>query len=186
VSKPILARIANGDRAAVEECYDAFGGLVWSLARRLSPSPAEAEDAVQEIFIDVWKSAGRYDAMQASEAGFVAMLARRRLIDRHRRFRRQPRLEELTDVHEDTTGAHDARLELCAEAESARRALDGLREEQRTVLELALVEGFTHDEISRKTGMPLGTVKTHARRGLIAVREQILAGRGAGAGARVP
>src|SRR5689334_16385093 len=71
----ILQRIATGERAAVQECIDAYGGLIWSLARRWSPAPHEAEDAVQEIFIDLWKSAARFDQAQASETTFVAMIA---------------------------------------------------------------------------------------------------------------
>ena len=84
--------VAGGDAGAVRECLDAYGGLVWSLARRLSPGEAEAEDAVQEIFIELWSKAGRYDEGRASETTFVAMIARRRLIDRWRQ--RGRRLDE--------------------------------------------------------------------------------------------
>ena len=89
VSEPatesILERIAAGDANAVQECMDLYGNLVWSLARRFTRSAAEAEDAVQEVFLDVWKSAARFDAKRASEKTFVAMIARRRLIDLLRR-----------------------------------------------------------------------------------------------------
>ncbi|NOT59213.1 MAG: RNA polymerase subunit sigma-24, partial [Acidobacteria bacterium] len=64
----LLPRIAAGDRAAVQDCIDAYGGLVWSLARKLTPTPADAEDAVQEIFIELWKSAARYDPSRCAEA----------------------------------------------------------------------------------------------------------------------
>ena len=76
----ILERIAAGDPAAVDDCLRSYGGLVWSLARRFSPNHAEAEDAVQEIFIDVWRSAARFDRQRASENTYITMIARRRLI----------------------------------------------------------------------------------------------------------
>ena len=87
---PLLSRVAKGDTAAIDECLDRYGGLVWSLARRLSPTTADAEDAVQEIFIDLWRSAGRYSEQLGEEVTFVSTLARRRLIDRLRSLRRTP------------------------------------------------------------------------------------------------
>ena len=84
----LLARVGAGDAGAVREVLSRYGGLVWSIAKRFEPS--EAEDAVQEIFLDLWKSAGRYDAALGSEATFIATIARRRLIDRRRTRRRRP------------------------------------------------------------------------------------------------
>ena len=78
---PILTRVARGDSAAVRECIDRYGGLVWSLARRFFANTADAEDATQDVFIHLWKSAGAYDPAIASEAVFVTTIARRRLID---------------------------------------------------------------------------------------------------------
>jgi RNA polymerase sigma factor (sigma-70 family) len=173
VTGSILGRIAAGERAAVQECLDSYGGLVWSLARRLSPNQADAEDAVQEIFIDLWKSAGRFDESRASEPAFVAMVARRRLIDRHRRLRRAPATEEIPDGLEDPRPTHDKQVELCAEAAAAASAMGELRVEQKTVIQLAIYSGLTHQEIAAKTGMPLGTVKTHLRRGLLHIREKL-------------
>ncbi len=85
----VLQRVAEGDPGAVNDCIEQFGGLVWSLARKLCPDRAEAEDAVQEIFVSVWKSAERYDASMGSEATFIATIARRRLIDRARKRQRR-------------------------------------------------------------------------------------------------
>src|SRR5512133_2795665 len=87
MSESILDRVARGDQKAVRQCIDEFGGLVWAIARRMTRSRADAEDAVQEIFIDVWRSAARFDAAQGSEKVFVTTIARRRLIDRIRRGR---------------------------------------------------------------------------------------------------
>lgn len=163
-------RVARGDAEAVRECLARYGGLVWSLARRHTASTAEAEDATQEIFLELWRSAQRYDVHVASEAAFITMIARRRLIDRRRRSAR--RLEstgELVEVRDEGPGP-----EICAEAALAAKALDQIRPEQRQVLLLATCQGLSHDEIAKETGMPLGTVKAHARRGLSKIRAVLL------------
>jgi len=171
VAQVILKRIASGDKTAVQECLDTYGGLVWSLARRMSPNSDDAEDAVQEIFIDVWKNAARFDEAQASETTFVAMIARRRLIDRLRKTNRQPNIDSLEDVLAEPTGSKDTNMQMHVEAKEAAKAMKNLRPEQRQILHLSIVQGFSHQEISDALTMPLGTVKTHARRGLLQVRE---------------
>ena len=168
----ILRRIAEGDKAAVQECIDKYGGLVWSLARRLSPTREDAEDGVQEIFIDVWKSAERFDEAQSSETTFIAMIARRRLIDRLRRHERAPATEELSPELVDDK-RHDKKIETASEAALAARAMSQLRPEQQKVLQLAIYQGLSHQEIATTTGLPLGTVKTHARRGLLHIRQAL-------------
>jgi RNA polymerase sigma-70 factor (ECF subfamily) len=173
VKGSILRRIAAGEQSAVQDCLSAYGGLVWSLARRLSPNQEDAEDAVQEIFIDVWKSAARYDEAFASEVAFVAMIARRRLIDRLRRRERQPQVSYLDDLTTEPGARTDRQTEICAEAALAARALNQLRPEQQKVIHLAVYQGLSHQEIAQATGMPLGTVKTHVRRGLIQIREAL-------------
>ena len=172
MAQSILKRIAAGQKSAVEECLDRYGGLVWSLARRLLRDGEETEDAVQEIFIDIWKNAARFDEARSSETTFVAMIARRRLIDRVRRAHRQPNLDSLDDILAEPSannGGSDAQV--CVEAKEAARAMKNLRPEQRQVLHLSIVQGFSHQEIADALRMPLGTVKTHARRGLMQVRE---------------
>ena len=178
VPEPVLHRVAAGDPAAVQEVLDRYGGLVWSLARRLWFNRAEAEDAVQEIFIDLWKSAGRFDASVASEPTFVAMIARRRLIDRRRRAARRPEPTPTIPGREASNGDRpDApptaaqRIEIGEEAERAGRALEELKEEQRDLLRMSIFQGLSHQRIAEATGLPLGTVKTHIRRGLIRLRE---------------
>lgn len=172
----VLQRIAQGDASAVQECIDGYGALVWSLTRRLCPSVAEADDVVQEIFIDLWKSAARFDPGTASEATFVAMIARRRLIDLRRRLARRGESAELPEAVEDESVGHDEEAEVRDEAARARSAMAQLRPEQQRVLKLSVYEGLSHQQIADTTGMPLGTVKTHARRGLIRVRELLGAG----------
>lgn len=179
----VLTRAARGDEAAVREALARFGPIVWGLARRLSPSRADAEDAVQEIFLDLWAHGGRYDPGKASEEAFVAVIARRRLIDRRRRAGRRPVTESI-DAVEGARGAlaeraHGGDAETVAEAALAARAMAGLRPEQREVLRLSVAQGLTHEEIAETTGLPLGTVKAHARRGLMRIRALLL-GEGAG------
>ena len=172
----ILERVAQGDPSAPAECIDRFSGLVWSLARRLCASASDAEDAVQEIFIDVWKSAARFDPSIASETTFVAMIARRRLIDRGRRRMRRPEVPQIAETLADGAARID-RTEAHEQQGIAQRAFAQLRPEQQQVLQLAIHHGCSHEQIATATGMPLGTVKTHARRGLIRIR-QILADQG--------
>lgn len=170
MNQSVLERIAAGDAAAVKECMDAYGNLVWALARRLSGSAADAEDATQEIFLDIWKSASRYDAVVASEAVFITTIARRRLIDRLRARKRRPITEEF-DEERAKPGDDGTAGAVAVEVSIASRALEQLGEGQREILLLGIVDGLTHSEIAVATGKPLGTVKTQMRRGLIKIRE---------------
>ncbi len=171
MAQAILKRIGSGDKTAVQECMDTYGGLVWSLARRMLSNSDEAEDAVQEIFIDVWKNAGRFDETLASETTFVAMIARRRLIDRMRKQNRQPGIDSIEDILTEPIENRNQNIQTSIEAKEAARAMKNLRPEQRQILHLSIVQGFSHQEISNALNLPLGTVKTHARRGLFKVRE---------------
>lgn len=174
-SSLLLHRVSAGESAAIEECIERFGGLVWSLARRTGLPEAELEDAVHEIFTELWHNGHKYDASIASEAAFVAVIARRRLIDRRRRISRRPTSAELTELNAGGVAATEgAGVQLAEEARVAVQALETLSTEQQRVLRLSVYEGLSHELIARATGMPLGTVKTHARRGLIRLREMLL------------
>ena len=161
----VLERIARGDSAAVNACIETYGGLTWSLARRYFKRPADAEDAVQEVFLELWKSAARFDRTKRSETVFVAMIAKRRVIDRFRAETRHPTAEELPAAGVENQHA-DANPELCTEAGHIRDRLGDLRAEERETLDLGVVYGYRHAEIAEKLDMPLGTVKSHMRRGL--------------------
>ncbi len=171
MTQAILQRIADGDQNAVQDCLKAYGGLVWSLARRMLRNSEEAEDAVQEIFIEVWKNAARFDPAQASETTFVAMIARRRLIDKIRFLQRRISADSLEDILAEPAGSSEKEMQTLVEGREAFKALNELRPEQRQVLQLSIIHGLSHQEIADATGMPLGTVKTHARRGLLQARE---------------
>jgi len=170
----LLEQVASGDVAAVQQCIDRYGGLVWSLARRLVPRQADAEDAVQEVFIALWKSAERFDPSVAEETTFVAMIARRRFIDWRRRLARRIDGTQSIPIEEvDVASAasnHD-NVDVRDEAARAADAITQLRLEQQEVLRLAVYDGWSHQRIADHLQMPLGTVKTHVRRGLIRLRE---------------
>ncbi len=150
-----------------------YGALVWSLARKMLRNTDDAEDAVQEIFIDIWKNAHRFDPSKASEITFVAMIARRRLIDKIRHSTRRISADSLDDVLTEPFTRSDKQMQLGIEADQAAEALRNLRPEQQQVLNLSIVQGMSHQEIADKLSMPLGTVKTHARRGILEVRERL-------------
>lgn len=176
MSDHVLHRIANDRVGAMEECLDRYGGLVWSLAQRLCHNTADAEDAVQDAFLAIWKSADQFDPTKSAEKTFVALIARRRIIDRQRVNLRRPMAESLDDENallDQTAGDTlvSESLEMQEEAQRARRLLHELRDDERRVLELAVDHGLSQTEIAARTKMPLGTVKTHARRGMLRLRE---------------
>ena len=173
MSPSVLQRIASGEPGAVRDCIDEYGALVWSLARRLSRTPADAEDATQEIFLDIWRSAGRFDATMGSDKVFIAMIARRRLIDRLRKTSSEPPMDSVEVLEAVAWSDPGTASETSLEAEQAARALQALRPEHRQVLELGLLHGLSQSEIAARLEMPLGTVKSFMRRGLMKVREYL-------------
>jgi RNA polymerase sigma factor (sigma-70 family) len=169
----VLPRVGAGDPRAVQECLDRYGGLVWSLARRHSPTAADAEDAVQEVFLSLWKNASKFDPEKASEAGFITMVARRRLIDLFRGRQRRPQTQQLDAELEFVADARPLDAESRTEAGLAVKALGRLDPRERQVVLLSTYHGYSHSEIAELTAMPLGTVKTYIRRGLMRVREAL-------------
>jgi RNA polymerase sigma-70 factor (ECF subfamily) len=176
----LLLRIARGDGDAVNACLERYGPLVWSVAKKAWDDVATIEDVVQEVFIDVWKSAERFDPEKASEATFIATIARRRVIDRRRRLGRAPVHEEVKETSASIGHVGLSPVDRGDEARLAREALAELKPDQRRVILMSVVEGLTHPEIATKTGLPLGTVKSHIRRGLDQTAQKLRSGRGTG------
>ncbi|MBL8752144.1 MAG: sigma-70 family RNA polymerase sigma factor [Planctomycetes bacterium] len=168
----LLPSIAAGDMPAVNEFLRRHTALVHGLARRVLRHPQDAEDAVQDIFLEIWRSAHRYDPTQGSETTFVTTIARRRLVDRIRRATARPAAQSLDDPTA-LPATDTSMVEVRDEAARARAALEQLKPEQREVLELSLGQGQSHQEIAATVGIPLGTVKSHARRGLMRLREML-------------
>ena len=169
----ILPRLGAGDPRAAEECLDRYGSLVWYLARRHTRIASEAEDAVQEIFLALWKNASRFDPSKASEATFINMIARRRLIDLHRFKERRPESKTSESDFDLMPDRRAEGIEERAEARQATRAIQRLKPKEREAVLLSVYQGMSHSEISTRMELPLGTVKTYIRRGLMRVREML-------------
>jgi RNA polymerase sigma-70 factor, ECF subfamily len=173
----LMQRVAAGDEDAVADLYDRFGSLVFRMAYQTMPSRAEAEDAVQEVFVRIWKTADRYDPKRAALVTWVMLIARRHLVDRLRRSRvriKGASLDESTGV-----AGGDASLPIGGRMEDRERYLallekiDTLPELQRTVVKRAYLGGQTLRQVGEELGVPLGTVKSALSRALVRLRERM-------------
>jgi RNA polymerase sigma factor (sigma-70 family) len=168
----LLVRVAAREADAFDACINQYGNLIWALAKRFSPCQTDAEDAVQDIFLEVWRKADKFDPSRSCESTFITMIARRKLIDRHRKFGRSL---ETTSIGNELEQAdfEDAGqgLDLIDEAAKATRCLEGLQMSHQNVLRRSIHQGLSHSQIAVDLSMPLGSVKSLARRGLIQLRE---------------
>lgn len=171
IEDSILFSLAREETGAFEKLVDQYGNLIWSIARRYLSNQTEAEDAVQEVFIAIWKSAGRFDPTKASEVTFVSMIARRRLIDHLRKIYRHKNLEPIDDCFDDDALETKSILDKSADVQIISEAINQFAEEDKELLSLSIYQGYSHSEISKLMNIPLGTVKTKIRRNLIQLRE---------------
>lgn len=169
----ILHRIANNDTTAVEQCLDVYGKLVWSIANKYCSSREDAEDATQDIFIDIWRNAGRFDAEKSAEISFIALIARRRLIDRVRKSYKRPQLLCADEILENQPTEEHKKLQMFIEVKEALQVLNNFQPQQKIVVQMAVFGGLSHTEISQITNLPIGTVKSQIRRGLQKIRHFI-------------
>jgi RNA polymerase sigma-70 factor (ECF subfamily) len=166
----LLALIGQGDESAMETIFKRYSGPVYSVALRVLHDTGQAEDVMQEIFLQLWRNPAAFVQGRGSLGAWLVVVARNRSIDVLRR--RKP-----TDSVDDVVLASS--YDLAAEAErntmmeKVRAILAGLPEEQRKSLELAYFEGLSHSEIASRTGDPLGTVKTRIRLGLMTLRKAL-------------
>ena len=159
----LLSRIATGDTYALEQLYDRYSGLLTALARRVLHDPSDAEEILQEVFLQVWNQAGRYDRARSSVSTWLVLITRSRSIDRLRSRQVKDRTltalkQEKPVLHTSPEGGRNVLLEQRRNRLGVELA--DLPDEQREVLELAFFRGMTQSEISASTGIPLGTVKT--------------------------
>jgi RNA polymerase sigma-70 factor, ECF subfamily len=169
-------RMARGDQEALAEIYDRHGRLVYSLAFRIVRDQSDAEDVVQDVFSQAWRQASRYDASRGSVLGWLLTLTRSRAIDRlrGRRSRPEPSGDEgVLNGIPDPAAPADVQAASAVQATQIRAALDGLTVLQRVAIELAFYEGLTHAEIAERLELPLGTVKTRIRQGLLKLRDRL-------------
>jgi RNA polymerase sigma-70 factor (ECF subfamily) len=174
----LVAAMAAGDRSALARLYDLMAGPIYSLATRLLGDATEAQDVVQDIFLQVWRTAGSYDASRGTVFSWVATLTRNRAIDRLRMRRRRSELlagaaPELQPAA--TAGEADSAASLWVreKATAVRAALTAIPPDQQQAIELAYFGGLTQQEIAARLNEPLGTIKARIRRGLLRLRDRL-------------
>ena len=167
--KLILPLVAKGDEAAMKRCIDSYGPLVWSIVCRRINERVDAEEACQEIFTEIWRIAGRFDSKVSKESTFIGMIARRRSIDWQRKQNRLPALANLDSLPELSTPSTNNLHSI--DRSELWNILNELPSDTLHLFSLHFEKGLTHDEIARQTKLPIGTVKTKLRRGLIEARK---------------
>ncbi len=167
-SAALIERIAQGDQQALRALYDRYAGLVNGLALRVLHDPADAEDVVQTVFIQVWRQADRFDARRGAPEAWIHVLARTRALD-HLRRRTQRREEQEEEDGPDSAASPSSIVHQL----SVREALARLPERERRALELAYYEGLTQMEIAERLQTPVGTIKTRIRSAMIRLRRDL-------------
>jgi RNA polymerase sigma-70 factor (ECF subfamily) len=173
----LVRRIAQGDRDAFAALYDLYSKPLYSLTLRILNDPKEAEDVLQDVFLQLWEKAASFDEVAGRPFSWVVTMTRNKAIDRIRSRQRRSRLfEEASDSME------KASVEMVEptvaglgpdEAAQIRTALNGLPKEQRQPIEMAFFGGLTHTEIAEALHEPLGTVKARIRRGMLQLRDYL-------------
>ncbi len=169
----LMARVARGDTAAFSELYDAMAPRVYGLVRRVLRNPAQSEEVTQEVLVEVWRTASRYDARRGSVTSWVLTMAHRRAIDRVRSEQAATDREQVVAATSADV-AYDAVSEAATtrlESEQVRRCLGSLTELQRESVTLAYYGGYSYREVAELLDANLATVKARMRDGLIRMRD---------------
>jgi RNA polymerase sigma factor (sigma-70 family) len=176
--RAVLVRLADGELDALEELYDRYKTMAYSIAYRITNDATLAEDVVQEAFLGVWRNASRYMDDRGSVKTWLLSIVHHRAIDAIRRRRPTSELPESTDVPPAALTLPDVWAEVSAglDAATVRGALASLSDVQREAIELAYFGGLTQQEVAARTGAPLGTVKSRMRLGLLAMRRMLEGG----------
>jgi len=166
----LISAIRSGNQEAMAQLYDRYSSVVYAVALRVLGDTATAEDVLQEIFMQLWRNPGSFDASRGNLAPWLAVIARNRAVDVLRKRRPQTEISEtVVSVEPDLAGEADRGRA----AEKVRAVLKEMPAQQRSALEMAYFEGYSHSEISEKTGEPLGTIKTRIRTGLMRLRRAL-------------
>lgn len=183
----LLQRVARGDSRAFDELYDRLSPRLYGLLRQMLHDERDAQDVLQDGFVQLWDHAASYDVSRAKAFTWAVMIFRNKAIDRMRALGRRTRLVEAASLEHATLGdgdtlpGADEDVQSRERAEIVRAALMELPSEQRKLVELAFLKGLTHHTIAETLDMPLGTVKTNIRRGLMRLRDLLKGGRDGGA-----
>jgi RNA polymerase sigma factor (sigma-70 family) len=167
---PLMTSVASGNRGALSELYERTSAKLFGICVRLLGNEAEAEDVLQEVYLVVWNKADRFDPQKASPITWLAVLARNKAIDRLRvrRLATDP-IESADHVGDEGPSALDV-LETAQEQRRLASCLDELEEQQRVMIRSAFLDGASYPELAEREGVPLGTMKSWIRRGLLRLR----------------
>lgn len=177
---PLIARIRARDQGALGDLYDATVSRIYAVAMRVLGNAADADEVVGDVFHQVWTRAAQYAAERGSVLRWLLVIAHTRALDLKRRVADRQRMQTLHP--DDSEPAYPDRevvrttedlLDLMRSGTAVHAALAGLKPEQRRLIGLAFLEGLSHQEIAQRTGIPLGTVKSHIRRGLMDLRAKL-------------
>ena len=171
VERDLAAAFRQGDEITLRAIYDRYGPLVYGIARACLPTGADAEDVTQATFVSAWQGRAGFDPAFGTLGGWLVGIARRRSIDRLRGLQREDRVAasvRATAAEQASPAEQERVVERLVVAEQLGR----LPDEQRTILELAFFDDLTHQQISTLTGLPLGTVKSRLRRGIMSLRRR--------------
>jgi RNA polymerase sigma-70 factor (ECF subfamily) len=166
----LVSRIGLGDETAMAHLYDRFAAVVYAIALRVLGNTESAEDILQEVFLQLWRTPTAYDSSRGSLGAWLAVISRNRAVDSLRKRRPEIDIDDVV-VSVQTDFADSA--EKGRFVDRVRGVLDALPHPQRIALEMAFFEGLTHTEIALKTGEPLGTIKTRIRSGVLSLREAL-------------
>jgi RNA polymerase sigma factor (sigma-70 family) len=170
-----IRRLGRGDDSALPVIYRATSAKLFGIALRILGDRAEAEDVLQEVYINLWQHAARFDAERASPISWLATFARNRAVDRLRRLtaggamRREPL--DAADAVPDPAPRADDQLVSAGEAQALHRCIDALEVRQREAIRAAWFDGLSYPELASRAAVPLGTMKSWIRRGLIQLKE---------------
>jgi len=166
-----LSAVARGDEAAFAVVYDRAAPVVLGTVRRIVRNPAQSEEVMQEVLLEVWRTAARFDPTAGSATAWITMLAHRRAVDRVRSEQRAAQREARSAAAEVGYDEVTEAVEASLDRERVRRCLDGLTELQRESVTLAYYGGYSYREVAQLLGVAVGTVKTRMRDGLIRLRD---------------
>jgi RNA polymerase sigma-70 factor (ECF subfamily) len=167
----LLTLVARGDHTAFESVYDLFAGPVYGLVRKVLRDPAQSEEVAQEVLLEVWRTASRFDPDKGSAAAWVMTIAHRRAVDRVRSENAAAAREQKLTPGPVTGDDVAEMVETALDRQRVRRCLGGLTRLQAESVKLAYYAGYSYPQVAELLGVPLGTIKTRIRDGLIRLRD---------------